>query len=310
MKSMSVLFRFSVSFAGMVGLHNAEEDRCRKWAHPLLFFLDPPTGLPSLPFRVYPITTQMHGSCQFLSCRFKNFSPETLVTFLLLLFSHQIIYMPSLRFFVSPRKRVIHTWTTKHPITSVIQNGSTILPVLLWDCRWSPILSAYLKTSWKQVSTEIYCPDCHFSCVLLVVFRILALRISQHSMRGECQGAILPFGVQRMCRSRQNLCSCPFMVRASTFSLNIVWNLCAFTKKSLLVVFFFSFCGIFLQPKRVWKEKGHLGRLCCGDQARCGSKEKIWYTDAYRDGHDGSVHTQTDWFMSFVWSPTSFLAYP
>ena len=57
---------------------------------PTLFFWDPPTGLPSLPFRVYPITTQMQCSCQFLPCRFKNFSPETLVMFLLCLFSHQI----------------------------------------------------------------------------------------------------------------------------------------------------------------------------------------------------------------------------
>jgi hypothetical protein len=84
-----------------------------------------PTGLPSLPFRVYPITTQMHCLCQFLSYRFKNFSPETLVTFFLRLFSH--INMPSLRFCVSPRTRVIHTWTAKHPTTSVVQKGSMIV---------------------------------------------------------------------------------------------------------------------------------------------------------------------------------------
>ncbi len=56
----------------------------------LSLLLVPPTGLPSLPYRVYPITTQMNCSCPFLSCRFKNFSPETLVTFWLRLFSHQI----------------------------------------------------------------------------------------------------------------------------------------------------------------------------------------------------------------------------
>jgi hypothetical protein len=86
----------------------------------LSLLLGPTHRPPIFAFCVYPITTQMHCSCQFLSCRFKNFSPETLVTFLLRLFSRQIT---SLRLFVSPRTRAIHTWTTKHPITSEIQNG-------------------------------------------------------------------------------------------------------------------------------------------------------------------------------------------
>ncbi len=64
-----------------------------------------------------------------------------------------------------------------------------------------------------------------------------------------------------------------------------------FVEYSLLVVFILFFCGIFLQPKRVWKEKGRLGRLCCGDQSRSGSKERFWYTDACCDGPDGSVHS-------------------
>ena len=126
--------------------------------------------------------------------------------------------MPSWPFFFLPRKRAIHTWTTKHPIFLAIQNGSMILPIG-WAFRWPPLSSAYLRTSWTQVSTEVYRPDCHFSRVPLLLFRILALLISRRSMLGECQGAILPFGIQRMCRSRRNICSCPFMVRASTFLL-------------------------------------------------------------------------------------------
>ncbi len=89
----------------------------------LLFFWDPPTGLPSFPFRVYPIATQIHCSCQFLFCRFKNFSPETLVTFLLRLWLLQIMLYAFITFFFLLRRRAIHTWTTKHPITSVIPNG-------------------------------------------------------------------------------------------------------------------------------------------------------------------------------------------
>ncbi len=190
------------------------------------------------------------------------------------------------------RKRAIHTWTTKHPITSAIPNGSMILSILFWAFRRSPVSSTYLRRSWTQVFTETYRPDAISNAFLLFVFRILALRIWRRSMLGECQGAIVPFVFQRMCRSRWNLCFCSFMVRASTFLLNLVWICCAFTKKSTLHVGFFSSAmWSFLQPKRVWKEKGRLGRLCCGDQARSGSNERLWYTDACCDGPDGSVYS-------------------
>jgi hypothetical protein len=83
--------------------------------------------------------------------------------------------------------------------------------------------------------------------------------------------------------------------------VNLCWILSGLfvhlVKKSLLVVFL-SFCGIFLQPERVWKEKGHLERLCCEDQGRSGSKERLWYTDACCDGPDGSVHS--NWLIYVV----------
>jgi hypothetical protein len=85
-------------------------------------------------------------------------------------------------------------------------------------------------------------------------------------------------------------------------------------KKARFLPLFFSFSfGIFLQPKRVWKEKGPLGRLRCGDQARSGgSKEKkLWNTDACCDGPDGSVYSNRLIHPCLiVWSPASFVAYP
>jgi hypothetical protein len=62
--------------------------------------------------------------------------------------------------------------------------------------------------------------------------RTLALVISRRSMLGECQGAALPFSIQRMCRSRRIPCSSPYMVYGSTFLLNIVWTFGAFHKKN------------------------------------------------------------------------------
>jgi hypothetical protein len=61
-----------------------------------LFFLGTPTYLPSSPLCVFtqsPPKSRKHGSCPFLFCRFKNFSPETLVTFLLRLCLLQIIML-------------------------------------------------------------------------------------------------------------------------------------------------------------------------------------------------------------------------
>ncbi len=132
--------------------------------------------------------------------------------------------------------------------------------ILFLALRWSPLSSTYLRTSWTQVSTEIYRRYSHLSCFLLFVFRVLALRISQRSMLGECQGASLPFGIQRMCRSRRNLCSCPYVVRASTFLLNLVWTFCAFIEKNTLLVVFFSFCGA--------------GSFC--SRSECGKRKTIW----------------------------------
>ena len=89
-----------------------------------------------------------------------------------------------------------------------------------------------------------------FHAFFLSGFRIFVFRISRRSMLSECQGANLPFIFQRMCRSRRIVCSCPFMVRASTFLLNLVWTFCHVLKKARFLSFLFS-CGIFLQPKRV-----------------------------------------------------------
>ncbi len=165
--------------------------------------------------------------------------------------------------------------------------------ILGYAFRWSPLSSTYLRTSLTQVSTEVYHPDCHFHAFFSLFFASLPFLISRRSMLGECQEAILPFGIQRMCRSRRNrrnLCSCPFMVRDKYIFVEYCLDFLCKGFFWSCFLFFFS-CGIFLQPKRVWKEKGHLGRLCCGDQARSGSKERLWYTDACCDEPDGSVHS-------------------
>lgn len=82
--------------------------------------------------------------------------------------------------------------------------------------------------------------------------RIFALLISRRSMLGECQGAFLPFGIQRMCRSRRNLCSCPFMVRESAFLLNISLTL---KKRTLLFVMFFFLWDLFAAEASVKRER-------------------------------------------------------
>ncbi len=97
-----------------------------------------------------------------------------------------------------------------------------------------------------------------FHAFFLSGFRIFVFRISRRSMLSECQGANLPFIFQRMCRSRRIVCSCPFMVRASTFLLNSIWTFCAFTKTSALLVVFWFFLpvGSFCSRSECEKRKG------------------------------------------------------
>ncbi len=183
-----------------------------KVSAPSLFFLGSSTGLPSSPFRDYPITTKMHWSCQCLFCRFKNFSPETLVTFLLRLFSHQSRSMPSLRYFGSPRTRAIHTWTTKQRITSVIQKSSTILIIFL-VFRWSPVSSTFLRRAWNQVSTEIYRPWLLFFMRSLFLF-FASLPFSSHNV------ACLANLKEQFCHSVYKECA----VVDGTFVPALIWS--------------------------------------------------------------------------------------
>ncbi len=213
--------------------------------------------------------------------------------------------MPSLRFFVSPRKRAIHTWTTKHPITSVIQNGSMILLLVGLGFRWSPMPSTHLRQSWHQVSTEIYRLDCHFSCVLLFLSRIFALLISRRSMLVKCQGANLPFDIQRMCRSRRNLRSCPYMVRASTFFVEYCLDfLCIYYKNSTSCLW-----DLFAAEASVKRERPFgTPVLRRSSKIRVDRKTLIHrclllWTDWV------SILKPTDSYR-FVWSPASFVAYP
>jgi hypothetical protein len=82
-------------------------------------------------------------------------------------------------------------------------------------------------------------------------------------MLGECQGANLPFGIQRMCRSRRVLCSCPYVVRDKyIFVESYVWTffLYALTKKS-------TSCRFFLFP---------VGSFC--SRSECEKRKAIWET--------------------------------
>ncbi len=74
-------------------------------------------------------------------------------------------------------------------------------------------------------------------------------------MLDECQGANLPFDVQRMCRSQWNLCSCPYVVRASKFMLNLVWTFCAFSKKITSCRFSFFLWHLFAAGASVKRER-------------------------------------------------------
>jgi hypothetical protein len=100
-----------------------------------------------------------------------------------------------------------------------------------------------------------------FHAFFIFIFRILALLISQRSMLGEFEGAILPFGIQRMCCSGRNLCSCPYMVcAASTLLLNLVWTFCAYVLKKTRFL-----CFVFLLP---------VGSFC--SRSDCEKRKAIW----------------------------------
>ena len=90
------------------------------WFSSATLVVESERALPSsLLFCVYPITIQMHCKCPFLFCRFKNFSPETLVTFLLRLFSHQITLYAFMTFLNTSTTAV----TNEKPLNEV---GSSI----------------------------------------------------------------------------------------------------------------------------------------------------------------------------------------
>ncbi len=175
-----------------------------------------------------------------------------------------------------------------------------------WAFRWSPRSSMYLRTSW----TQVYWSKRHFSCFVLFLFtRILAFLISRRSMLGECQGAFLPFGVQRLCRSRRKLCSCPFMVRASSFLLNIVWTFCAFTKKARFLSGVFILWDLLAAEASVKRERA-FGTPVLRRSRKIRVKRKtlthrrlLWWTRRV------SILKPTD-PCRFVWSPASFVAYP
>ncbi len=125
--------------------------------------------------------------------------------------------------------------------------------------RWWPLLSTYLRTSWTQVSSEIYSywnipPWLSFPTRSFICFSHPCFLISRRSMLGECQGRSMPFGIQRMCRSRRILCSCPCMVRESTFLLNIVWTFCAFNLKKITSCLFLFLWDLFAAEASVKRE--------------------------------------------------------
>ncbi len=182
--------------------------------------------------------------------------------------------------------------------------------ILKLTFRWSPLLPTYLRTSWTQVSTEIYRPDCHFSCVLLFVFRVLAFLISRRSMLGECQGAIVPFGIQRMCRGRRNVCSCPFMVRASTFLLNAIWTFSAFTKTKSTRHVVFSFLWYLFAAEASVKRERPFGTPALRRSRKIRVKKKtLIHRCLLRWTRSVSILKPTD-PCRFVWSFASFVACP
>ncbi len=143
-----------------------------------------------------------------------------------------------------------------------------------------------------------------FHAFFLFYFRILALRISRRSMLGECQGANLPFGIQRMCGSRRNLCSCPSMVRASAFWMNIVLK-----KARFLSFFVFFLCDLFAAEASVKRERP-FGTPVLRTSSKIRVKRKtlihrwlLWWTRWV------SRLKPTD-PCRFVWSSASFVAYP
>jgi hypothetical protein len=114
-------------------------------------------------------------------------------------------------------------------------------------------------------------------------------------MLGEYQGAILPFGIQRMCRSRRNLCSYPYVVRASTFFLNIVWTFCAFTEKStrFLSCFFIFVVGTFFSPREC-KNRKAIWDLCVAKIKQDPVQQKDFDTQMLAVIDMAGQYTQTD----------------
>jgi hypothetical protein len=87
---------------------------------------------------------EMDCACSCLFCRFKDFSPEALVTFLLRLVSNQVMLCFHDGSSFLHRTLAINTWTATKRITSVIQSGWTIL-ALLMAFQLSPISLIFFR---------------------------------------------------------------------------------------------------------------------------------------------------------------------
>ncbi len=215
--------------------------------------------------------------------------------------------MPSLRFFVSPRTRAIHTWITKHLITSEIQNGSMNL-VLGWACRWSPRSSAHLRTCWSQVFLLKY-------SALIVIFHAFFYLFF----------ASLPFAshdVVCLANVKEQFCHSAFKECAEvngTFVPALIWSVQVHFCWILSVLFvhlnykdhyylhFFS-VGSFCSRSECEKRKA-IWDACVAEIKQDPGQKNDFDSQMLAVMNTTGQYTQTDWSVSFVWSPASFLAY-